>query len=238
MGIIDPEQLLEGALSFFIHPPPFPAMRGAGAMNQLAVVHQNPAKDASQMKFSPSRETLSPFVFIILTRLFKELSSPASPTRLRCLSHPSHRRHLFGAHPGRGAAMCFSHSSLPQKMCRRVGGDEERHFLTKINRHLPSLLYIYLQRGRRGSDSVQLCFGAFLHLTAPQQDLPEASNMWKGCFPLSFFLPTHYLLFRKRLHPAGGRVIMQGNGEYVNHRRHEYSTQLARFNRTTNLFVL
>lgn len=121
----------------------------------------NPARDTSQMKFSLSRETLSPFVFIILTSLFKELSSPASPTRLRCLSHPSHHRHLFGAHPGRGAAMCFSHSSLPQKMRRRVGGDEERHFLTKINRHLPSLLYIYLRRGRRGSDSVQLCFGAF-----------------------------------------------------------------------------
>lgn len=197
MGIIDPEQLLEGALSFFIPPPRLPA----AATNQLAVVHQNPAKDSSQMKFSPSRETLSPFVFIILTRLFKELSSPASPTRLRCLSHPSHHRHLFGAHPGRGAAMCFSHSSLPQKMCSRVGGDEERHFLTKINRHLPSLLYIYLQRGRRGSDSVQLCFGAFLHLTAPQQDLLEASNVWKGRFP-SFLFPPHSLFTFQETSPS------------------------------------
>lgn len=44
-------------------------------------------------------------------------------------------------------------------------------------------------------------------------------------FPLPFH--THRLLFWKRLHPAGGRSIMQGNGEYVNHRLHEYSTQLV-----------
>lgn len=139
--------------------------------------------------------------------------------------------------------MCFSHSSLPQKMCRRVGGDEERHFLTKINRHLPTLLYIYLQRGRRGSDSVQLWFGAFLHLTAPQQDLLEASSnahrgSGKGCFPLSFSLHTHYLHFRKHLHPAGGGVIMQENREYANHPPHEYSAQVVLFNISMNLFVL
>lgn len=212
------------------------------AINQVAVLQQNPAKDTSQMKFSPSQETLSPFVFIILTSLFKELSSPASPTRLLCLSHPSHHHHLFGAHPGWGAVMCFSHSSLPQKMCRRVGGDEEKHFLTKINRHLPSLLYIYLQWVRRGSDSVQLCFGAFLHLTAPQQDLLEAENTNKkvdDSFPrISISLHTHYLLFRKCLHPAGGHIIMQGNREYVNHCFHEYSTQVVLFNITITLFVL
>lgn len=161
VGIIDPEQLLEWVLSFFIASasPLLWQWLPVVVINQLAVVQQNSAKDTSQMKFSPSQETLSPFVFIILTSLFKELSSPTSPARLLCLSHPSHHHHLFGAHPGWGAAMCFSHSSLPQKMCRRVGGDEERHLLTKINRHLPSLLYIYLQWVRRGSDSDQLCFG-------------------------------------------------------------------------------
>lgn len=38
--------------------------------------------------------------------------------------------HLFGAHPERGAAMCFSHSSLPRKTSGGVGGVDGRHFLT------------------------------------------------------------------------------------------------------------
>lgn len=114
--------------------------------------HPTAGDDASQMKFSsPSRETVSPFVFIILTRLFKELSSSASV----CHSLPGappgpppaptpvpppppsfpHRQppaypHLFGAHPERGAAMCFSHSSLPRKTSGGVGGVDGRHFLT------------------------------------------------------------------------------------------------------------
>lgn len=100
--------------------------------------------DASQMKFSsPSRETVSPFVFIILTRLFKELSSSASvchslpaapPPPPAPPSSPQHQPpaypHLFGADPERGAAMCFSHSSLPRKTSGRVGGVDGSHFLT------------------------------------------------------------------------------------------------------------
>lgn len=89
-------------------------------------------EDTPQMKFSsPSQETPPPFVFIILTSLFKELSSPAS-IRLspRCSSRGPIPPHLFGAHPVWGAAMCFSHSSLPQKTQGGVGGDEERDFLT------------------------------------------------------------------------------------------------------------
>lgn len=104
------------------------------------------AVDASQMKFSsPSRETVWPFVFIILTRLFKELLSssasvchslpgaapprrppPPQPSSLLRSSFP----HSFGAHPERGAAMCFSHSSLPRKTSGGVGGLDGRHFLT------------------------------------------------------------------------------------------------------------
>lgn len=46
---------------------------------RLAAAQQNPREDTAQMKFSsPSQETLSPFVFIILTTLFRELSSSAS----------------------------------------------------------------------------------------------------------------------------------------------------------------
>ena len=59
------------------------AMYGRGfpwsLKRELTVAQQNPGKDNSQMKFStPSQETPSPFVFIILTTLFKELSSSTS----------------------------------------------------------------------------------------------------------------------------------------------------------------
>lgn len=185
---------------------------------QLAVVQQNYAKDTSQIKFSPSQETLSPFVFIILTSLFKEVSSPTSPAWLLCLSHPSHHHHLFGAYPGWGAAMCFSHSSLPQKMCRRVGGDEERHLLTKINRHLLSFPYIYLQWVR--SSSVLGPFYTWLHhkisLTLRTYIGKVGKDDSFACF-ISFSHHILYLLFRKCLHPAGGHIIIQGNREYVNH---------------------
>lgn len=212
-------------------------------INRLAVVQQNSAKDTSQMKFSPSQETLSPFVFIILTSLFKELSSPTSPAQLLCLSHPSHHHHLFGAHPGWGAAMCFSHSSLPQKMCRRVGGDEERHLLTKINRHLPSLLYICSESGEvlTKSGSVLGPFYTWLHHKISLKLRTHIGKVGKDdSFPsfISFSLHSHYLLFRKCLHPAGGHIIIQGKCEYVNHHTHEYSTQHALFNITITLFVL
>lgn len=203
VGIIDPEQLLEWVLSFFIC-----SVSRCHAWRRLptvaiyrpAAVQQKP----SQMKFSPSQETLSPFVFIILTRLFKELSSPASPARLGRLSHPSHHRHLFGAHPGRGAAVCFSHSSLPQKMCRRVGGDEERHFLTKINRHLPSLLYIYLQWVRRLLSPALFwgLFSTWLHHNKISSELKtHTGKLGKDEF-LSSLFPQHSLFTFQETSPS------------------------------------
>lgn len=56
-----------------------------------------------------------------------------SPMLLQALPNPPHPPaypHLFGAHPEWGAAMCFSHSSLPQKTSGGVGGVDGRHFLT------------------------------------------------------------------------------------------------------------
>ena len=125
VGIIDPEQLLQWVLSFFFFSVSLGrAWRRLPSVSKLAAAQQNPAEDTSQMKFSsPSQETPSPFVFIILTSLFKELSSSASIrlTLQRSFCAP-HSPHLFGAHPEWGAAMCFSHSSLPQKTW---GGVEE-----------------------------------------------------------------------------------------------------------------
>lgn len=205
-------------------------------MNQLAVVQQNPAKDTSQMKFSPSQETLSPFVFIILTSRFKELSSPTSPVRLLCLSHPSHYHHLFGAHPGWGAAMCFSHSSLPQKMCRREGGDEERHLLTKINRHLLSLLYICGESGEVLTQSGS-ALGPF-HTWLQPQDLLEAENMYIWG-KILFLFPLHFTFTFQEMSPSCRRsYYYSGNCEYVNHHTNEYSTQPTLFNITIILCVL
>lgn len=86
VGIIDPEQLLQWVLSFFfssVSPRPERARGSPRSLNRaLAAALQNPAEDTSQMKFSsPSQETPSPFVFIILTSLSKELSSLASIRR-------------------------------------------------------------------------------------------------------------------------------------------------------------
>lgn len=86
VGIIDPGTIITMNALIFLRLHRFSRRRRA------LLVLQNSAEppsnttpntaatvDASQMKFSsPSRETVSPFVFIILTRLFKELSSSAS----------------------------------------------------------------------------------------------------------------------------------------------------------------
>lgn len=106
MGIIDPEQLLQWVLLFFFlqspHSSPFlPLNEG------VAVAQQISAEDSSQMKFSySSLGTAVPFVFIILTSLFKELPTLHFVPSIFTM-HSTPFPPVFGAHPERGCIGVF-----------------------------------------------------------------------------------------------------------------------------------